>query len=164
MKTSVHHIAYGQIEYEENFWTGQRALTINGTKLTKQKKNVFAFNNENETLICQIKGNLLSGVKLNIDQDVIELTPTTKWYEYACSISIFMLILVWGNVPALCKIIPVVGGAIGGAISGLAAFVNVLLMKKAKNAWSKLLVWLGMLAATFFICFLVALFVLTIFY
>ena len=156
MKVTQHHDGYGQIEYEEDFWTGKRELTINGVKLTKQKKNVFVLNQESGALDCRIKGSYLSGVTLYVDQDVIELTPPCKWYEMVCSVSIFMLILIWGNVPALCEILPVVGGAIGGAISGLAACVNLLMMKKAKNVVQKLLIWLGIFVGTFFVCFLIA--------
>ena len=163
MKISVHHIGYGLIDYEENIWTGKRELTVNGSKLLKQKKNVFVLNNEDGTLVCRLKGSFLVGAQLYIDQDVIELTEPTKWYEFACAISSVMLILVWGNVPALCEIIPIVGGAIGGGISGLAAGVTLFLMKKTKNAGVKLLVWIGMLAATFLVCFLIAWSILAMF-
>lgn len=164
MKATVQHNGYGQIEYEENFWTGKKELSINGTKLTKQKKNEFALNNQDGTLTCRITGNFLRGARLLINQDEIELTTPTKWYEFACAISIFLLILVWGNTPALCAIIPVIGGAIGGAISGVAAFVNLFLMKKTKNVSVKLLIWLGMLVATFLVCFVIALGILMVMY
>ena len=41
MLSSVHHVGYGLIEYEENFWNGKKALYVNGVELTRQKKNEF---------------------------------------------------------------------------------------------------------------------------
>jgi len=71
MKASVHHIGYGQIEYNENFWTGKRELSIGENKLVKKKKNVYTLSGEDGELDCRIKGNFLTGATLYIDQDVI---------------------------------------------------------------------------------------------
>ena len=163
MKASTHHVGYGQIEYNENFWTGKRELAIGGQKLLKKKKNVYTFNSETRNLDCRIKGSFLTGATLHIDQDVIQLSESCKWYEIFCSVLIFAFVLIWGNVPSLCRIIPIVGGAIGGGISGLGACVSLFLMKRTKNAGLKLLVWLGMFVATILLCFLVAEFILMLF-
>ena len=163
MKASTHHVGYGQIEYNENFWTGKRELAIGGQKLLKKKKNVYTFNSETGNLDCRIKGSFLTGATLHIDQDVIQLSESCKWYEIFCSVLIFAFVLIWGNVPSLCRIIPIVGGAIGGGISGLGACVSLFLMKRTKNAGLKLLVWLGMFVATILLCFLVAEFILMLF-
>ena len=64
----------------------------------------------------------------------------------------FILIMVWGNSVALCSIIPVVGGAIGGAISGGMGVVSLSLMKRQSNLLVKVLVGIGMLIAIFVIC------------
>jgi hypothetical protein len=164
MKASVHHIGYGQIEYSENFWSGKRELSIGGEKLTKKKKNVYTLSSENGELECRIKGSFLMGATLYIDQDVIQLSAPCKWYENFCSILIFAFVLTWGNIPQLCEIIPIVGGAIGGAISGLGAITNLLLMRRVKRVGLKLLVWLGMFFATVLTCFLVAQFILLLLY
>lgn len=164
MKVTAQHNVYGQIDYEEDFWTGKKSLTINGTKLQKQNKNTFVWNQEGEALLCRIKGNFITGSKLEIGQDTVELTPAAAWYEIACSVLLVVLMLVWGNSVTLCSILPIVGGGIGGAISGLMGCTNLMLMRKSKNVGIKLLIWLGMLAATFFICFLLAMFLLVIFY
>ena len=163
MKASTHHVGYGQIEYNENFWTGKRELAIGGQKLLKKKKNVYTFNSETGNLDCRIKGSFLTGATLHIDQDVIQLSEPCKWYEIFCSVLIFAFVLVWGTVPSLCRIFPIVGGAIGGGISGLGACVSLFLMKRTKNAGLKLLVWLGMFVATILLCFLVAEFILMLF-
>ena len=164
MKASTHHVGYGQIEYTENFWTGKRELAIGGQKLLKKKKNVYTFNSETGNLDCRIKGSFLTGATLHIDQDVIQLSEPCKWYEIFCSVLIFAFVLIWGNVPSLCRIFPIVGGAIGGGISGLGACVSLFLMKQTKNAGLKLLVWLGMFVVTILICFLVAVSILMFFY
>ena len=163
MKASTHHVGYGQIEYNENFWTGKRELAIGGQKLLKKTKNVYTFNSETGNLDCRIKGSFLTGATLHIDQDVIQLSESCKWYEIFCSVCIFAFVLIWGNVPSLCRIFPIVGGAIGGGISGLGACVSLFLMKRTKNTGLKLLVWLGMFVATILICFLVAEFILMLF-
>ena len=164
MKASVHHVGYGQIEYDENFWTGKRELTIGGQKLLKKKKNVYVLNDENKELDCRIKGSFLTGATLHIDQDVIQLSEPCKWYEIFCSVLIFAFVLVWGTVPSLCRIFPIVGGAIGGGISGLGACVSLFLMKQTKNAGLKLLIWLGMFLGTIAVCFLIGQFILGVFY
>ena len=160
MKASVHHIGYGQIEYNENFWTGKRELTIDGEKLPKKKKNVFTLNSEGEALDCHIKGSFLTGAALYVDQDVIQLTTSCKWYEILCSILIFVFVLIWGNSTVLCMFMPIVGGAVGGAISAFAAFANLFLMKQIKKVRYKLLAWLIMFIVTVRLCSLIAQFFL----
>lgn len=164
MRASVNHVGYGQIEYDENFWTGKRELTVGGEKLLKKKKNVYTLNSENGELDCRIKGSFLTGATLYIDQDVIQLSEPCKWYEIFCSVLIFAFVLTWGSIPQLCMIIPIVGGAIGGAISGLGAFINLFWMRRIKQVGLKLLVWLGIFFGTIMLCFLIAEFILIVFY
>ena len=42
MKTAVNDEQYGEILYEESFWTGSKQLTVNGEKLEKLSKNTFS--------------------------------------------------------------------------------------------------------------------------
>ena len=67
-----------------------------------------------------------------------------------------VLILIWGNIPALCEIVPVIGGAIGGAISGVTSFFSVIFMKKTENVLFKLLIGVGMIVGTFLLCMVLA--------
>ena len=164
MKASTHHVGYGQIEYNENFWTGKRELAIGGQKLLKKKKNVYTFNSETGNLDCRIKGSFLTGATLHIDQDVIQLSESCKWYEIFCSVLICVFVLTWGNAPSLCRIVPIVGGAIGGGISGMTACMNLFLMRETKKVGFKLLIWLGMFLGTIAICFLIAQFILGVIY
>lgn len=164
MKASTHHVGYGQIEYNENFWTGKRELTVNGQKLIKKKKNVYQLNTENGVLECRIKGSFLTGATLCVDQDVIQLSEPCKWYEIFCSVLICAFVLIWGSVPQLCRIFPIVGGAIGGGISGMTACMNLFLMIGTKKVGFKLLIWLGMFLGTIAVCFLIAQLILGVFY
>ncbi|MBE6639330.1 MAG: hypothetical protein E7616_07780 [Ruminococcaceae bacterium] len=156
MKETVQHEKIGQIVYEESFWSGKKELTIDGVKLVKQQKNTFVWNCGGQNKLVYVKGSFATSAKLYVDDTVVELTPSAKWYELVCSILIFVLIMVWGNSVTLCSILPVVGGAIGGGISGAMAFLNLIMMKAQKKVGVKLGIWVAMLAATFITCFLVA--------
>ncbi len=156
MRSTVQHDEFGQIIYDENFWTGKKELTVNGVKLAKQQKNTFVFEHDGQSKIVDIKGGFATSAKLYIGDKVVELTPPLKWYEIVCSAVLFAIIVAWGNSVALCSIVPVIGGAFGGGITGAMAFLCLILMKNQNKLWAKLLVWLGMLAATFVVCFLAA--------
>ena len=152
MQSIVQHPTYGQIIYEEGVWTGKKTITINGVALIREKKNSYIWQTAEQAIPCQLTGSFVSGAKLTIGQDTVELSARPKWYETLCSVLIFALIMVWSNSIELCSIIPVIGGAIGGAISGAMAIINCTLMKRQSNVGIKLAIWLGMLVATFAIC------------
>ncbi len=157
MKSSVRHIRYGRIEYDENFWTGKRELTVRGKKLQKVKRNVFKSTFGRE--YC-VKGNFLTGATLHVGRNEIQLSEPCKWYEIFCSVLIAVFVMTWGNIPALCMIFPMVGGLIGGAIAGLGVCTNLYLMKHTKGVGKKLLVCLGVFLGTVALCFLVAILIL----
>lgn len=157
MKRIIEHALYGQIAYNENIWTGARGISINGIKLIKEKKNIYVYDTGEEKIKVAVQGNVYTGIRLKIGEETVEMEKKAIWYETACSISIFVLIMIWGNNPYLCSIVPIVGGAIGGAISGVMGFMNLLAMKACKNVALKLAVWLAMLIATLIICFVLAL-------
>ena len=163
MKFKLQHAVYGVIDYEENFWTGKKEIFVNGTKLEKRDKTTFWMNMGAEEIVIRVQGGFLTGVSLLIGGEVLPVTPKSKWYELVCSAAIFVLILIWGNNPALCSILPIVGGAIGGAISGLAACVNLLAMRSAKSAVTKLFVWIGITAATVLVCLLIGMGIVMLF-
>ena len=72
MKTIIQHQNYGEITYEESFWTGKKNLSVGGEALTKiSKKEFLTSSDEHWTL----KGNYLSGVVLNTGSEEIRLTP-----------------------------------------------------------------------------------------
>ena len=154
MRTITQHATLGTIVYEENAWTGKKKIIINNVPLEKQSKKSFLFKNGEESKVVQMAGNFVSGTKIYIDNECIELTPAVKWYEVLCSVFIFLLNVIWGNNLVLCSIIPIVGGAIGGAVSGAMAFVNIVAMKSATNVGVKLAIWVAMIALMMLICFL----------
>ncbi len=156
MTSAVNHASYGQIVYNENIWTGKKDIVINGVKLVQTKKNTFVYQNGETKTDVVIQGNFMSGAKLVIGEETIVVGKAPTWYEVACSIAIFAVILVWGNSAYLCSIFPVIGGAIGGGVSGLMAVLNLQAMKSAKTIAAKLGIWIGMLIATIVICFLLA--------
>lgn len=125
-----------------------------------------------------LNGNYLTGVKAkvnssvsqdNISNDVqesntyeFEIIQKSKWYEILLSILPFILILVWGNSVALCQIVPVVGGAIGGLVSAVFAIGNMVVIRKVKQVWLKVLISIVTLGLTFLVCYLIALIILSI--
>ena len=158
MQQVVMHDTIGKIEYNENFWTGKKTLSVNDVPLQKISKKDFMLPSGEQVSVC---GNYLTGSYLQTATEKIRLTPSVTWYEIALSVLPFLLILIWGNVPALCAIVPVVGGAIGGAISGVLSFVNLFIIKGIKSVWLKMLISVCMLGAAFLICFLIGLAILS---
>ena len=89
---------------------------------------------------------------MEIGQDTIVIRESAKWYEYALSAFIFIFILVWGNVVALCELLPLVGGAIGGAISAFFGMMNLFTMRLVSKPYFKILIFLAYFAATVIVC------------
>ena len=149
---------YGEITFIESFWTGKKQVLLNNQKLKKVEKNIFVFTDEEgKDIHVLLNGNYINGTTITIGSETIQATAKAKWYEYALAIMIFMIVLIWGNSKELCSIIPIVGGAIGGAINGVMSFSTLIIMKPIKNVLVKILIALGMLAATIAICFVVLL-------
>ena len=156
MKSTVQNATWGEIVYSESFWTGKKEIFINGTQLKKINKNTFSYENGETQETVMLSGNFFKGTTIGIGGELITMCPHAKWYEIMLAILPFITIIIWGNVPALFAIIPVVGGAIGGMISAGLGFLSMMMMKSLKNAWQKVLVGLAMFAATFLVCFVVA--------
>lgn len=149
MKQTIQHEKYGEILYNENFWTGKKSLSMNGVPLTKISKKEFQTANG---VTGTVTGSFLSGACLSIGGETIRLTPKITWYEIVLCLLPFILIMIWGNVVELCLIVPVVGGAIGGAISGMLSVVSLFVMRSVKPVWAKILIGIGFVGATFGIC------------
>lgn len=153
IKQSIQSEKYGEILYEESFWTGKKALSFGGAPLKRISKKDFQ---TVDGRIGTVKGSYLFGSNLLIDDDDIRLTPKITWYEIVLWLFPIFLITIWGNLPQLCAIVPVVGGAIGGAISALLGCVGLFLMRGVKPVWTKVLIGLATTAVTFLVCFGVA--------
>ena len=161
MNFIVNNEKYGVIKYNESFWTGKKELSIDGKNFFKVSKNKYTYGCGDDLLTAIIKGNMVTGVTIMIENDEIEVIRKTKFYEYILSFLAFIFVCIWGNSQSLCSIFPVVGGAIGGAISGGISIVALMNMKKQKSIIGVLLVSLISFVVTIFSCYLVALVILS---
>ena len=91
-----------------------------------------------------MKGNVLTGVCLNIGGEDIWIVPKAGALDWVLSALPFALIMLWGNNPQLCSLIPVVGGAIGGA-----GVIITMLSVRDKKGFGKVLTGLLIALATF---------------
>ena len=154
MKEIIQHPTYGEIVYEESFWTGKRSLIIGGAPAEKRTTTEYVFGDD-KTLVS-IKGNYLYGISLVIKGETIEITPKPRWYEIAVAAIPVVLAIVWGNSPVLCAILPMMGGALGGGLGALFGLTALMQMKKQPKLLNKLLIGLGIVAAWTVISVLVA--------
>ena len=152
MRETVIHPTYGEIVYEEGFWSGKKSITVNGTRALSTSKKTFILNGQ--TMV--ISGNFYTGINLIINGESIVLSPKPKWYEVVLSVIPVLFLLTWGNVPELCAIFPVVGGGIGGAIGAVFSLSSLSLMKKAQSPLRKVIIGVGMIAVTLLVAFLLA--------
>lgn len=151
----------GELSVTENIWTGARTLFINGIKLQKVSKKQFSCVIDGQELNVFLEGNFLTGLKCNINGQKYQVSEPATPYEYVLAFIPFVFIMVWGNVPSLIKIFPVVSGAIGGLISGIFAVVSLYVMKLTKKPYWKILIGLGFFVLTVLICYLIALAILS---
>ncbi|MBQ7227974.1 MAG: hypothetical protein IJX05_06210 [Clostridia bacterium] len=157
MTTNVNHEKYGEISCKQSFLTGQFSVSINGTPLAQTSKRSFSLESEEGTKTAIVTGNIVTGTKLSIDGDVITLAPSAQWYEITIAVIQFVFMLVWGAVPSLAAIVPIVGGAIGGGISGVFTILNFYVMRSIKQAWLKIIVGIAIFGLNFLVCFLIGL-------
>ena len=158
MREIVNHPVYGEIIYNESFWTGKKTLTVNGIDAQRISKKEYMVNEKKALL----KGNFLTGSNLYIEGEAIQLSPKAKWYEIFLAIIPCLFLITWGNIPSLCAIFPVVGGAIGGALGGVGAVVALLIMKSKKNPLFKALAGIIVAVATILIAYLLAIAILSL--
>ena len=158
VKKLIQHPIHGEIVYSESSWTGKKALTVNGVDAQPISKKEFTAEGKKIVIV----GGGLIGMKLQIDNDIIEISPKTKWYEFVLAILPLIFLLVWGNSVELCSIFPVVGGAIGGALGGISLVFSLLFMKSAKSLPAKLLIGMGVLVVTVLISFVLALLMISL--
>ena len=139
MKEIVQHPIYGEIIYNENFWTGKKKIAVNGVDAQPISKKEYMVNEKRALLT----GNFLTGSTLHIAGEAIQLSPKIKWYEI------------------ILAIFPVVGGALGGALGGVGAIVSMYFMKN-KKPLVKALIGIIVAASTILIAFILALALLSI--
>ena len=157
MKTKITHDVYGEIVYDENFWSGKKQISIDGKVLTKSKRNIYVYKDLNTSLTAVVKGNALFGVKMTINNSAeIAMIEPPKWYETVIAICILCIGLVLGNLQFVV-IVPVVGGAIGGAVSGAMAILTLSIIKPIPKIAVKIGIGIALFALTFLFCHILAL-------
>lgn len=152
MKTTINHDTYGVIECDESALTGRKKLSFGGKQLTPIAKHTYQLD---DGKTATLQGSYMMGMKLLLDDQVIVLSPPPKWYEIVICVFMVTFIITWGNIPALVGIIPMVGGAIGGAIAALFAVLTFFLMRLVTKIWQKLLIAAGMFVGLCLICFVI---------
>jgi hypothetical protein len=153
MRKVVKHPVYGKIIYTEGAWTGKKELELPEHEVQRVSKRSFLIDGKSALLV----GNFLTGLKLHIEGEAIEISTKPKWYEFVIAFLPFAFLITWGNSATLCSIFPVVGGAIGGALGGIGLIVSLLIMKKSVEPFYKVITGLGIFAATILAAFLLAL-------
>lgn len=160
MITGIDNTPYGNIYYEEGFFSGKKKVFINNQELEKVNKLNFIYHAPEGDIPVRLKGNYLLGVKLFFNNDNstgIEVIPHITWYEIL--IAVFMLVfgLVWGNVPQLVVIIPLIGGIIGVCIAVITTIFAVFFMRKVNHPLYKVLIGLAGFVCMFLILLAVGL-------
>ncbi len=154
MKITLTHNVYGKIVYDENAWSGKRTISVNGKVLTKRKGNIYCDPAPQSSITVVLKGNSLFGLRLSINGEApLSIIPAPTWYEIVLFSLIACVGLVLGNFPHT----PLIGGAIGGGISGAMGVFALYALKPIHKIGAKLLVGLALLGATFLLCYIAAL-------
>ena len=139
MKKIVNHPVYGEITYEEGLWSGKKTVLFNGQALKRINKNSFSFQQGEAVVTATIRGSVLSGVALLVQGEEIWFYRKPAWYEWVLAVLPFALNIIWGNSTALCSIIPVVGGAIGGVLNAI-AMIYIMIRIREKAILGKVLI------------------------
>ncbi len=162
MKKSI-DTQYGKLDYVESFFTGKVDIYLNGKQAIKKKKKEFQIETTNNTndlntslIDIHIFGSFIFGVKAILNGHSYTIYEKAKWYEYLIMILFIILTIIWGNVPTLCKILPIVGGTIGGFVAGFINFLGFALARKTDKSLIKLISIIGSGLLSFFTCFLIA--------
>lgn len=160
MREVTNHEGIGEVVYEESFWTGRKTVCINGERLEKINRKTYRDANGNT---YELKGNYLIGAKLvSGTSENIVLCKGLKWYEYLIAVLPFVFIVIWGAIPELVLIFPVIGGLVGGAIAALCFCAAVFTVNAVKNVWLRLLIDVAWGALSITVCYLIARFILTV--
>ena len=143
---------YGLIEYEESSWTGKKKVKVNGAELKPLDKTSFMLEHKSTMITVKVVGNFFKGAILQIGDEEYEISPKSLWYEYVLALLPFIFVMIWGNSAVLCSIIPVLGGAISGGISGALGIVSMSKMKTTTNPLVKVAYGLVFILITIVIC------------
>ena len=149
----------GEIIYTESVFSGRKKIFVNGKELKKQSKNVYVTENGEQVLL---NGNFYQGMTLTIGGNKYQVSEKLKWYDYLTFILPILFNIIWGNSVTLCKIVPIIGGAIGALICGLLGAFGLVTIKKCSTIWQRTLVVIGTFVLSVLICYLLALAILSV--
>ena len=159
MKEIIQHEKYGTIEFSEGNLVANRTITVNGQVLTKKSNKQFYLDDGTSVKVI---GGLFSGVKLDIGGDIVQVSNPGTWYELAIYITGLVFLIVWSNSVALCSIIPMIGGAIGGILFAIPAVIGFSFSVKQKNPVLKLIITFSSVLLGLIICAIVGLLFISI--
>ena len=144
MKTTINNeqTKNKELYYEEGFWTGKRTITYDGVNLTKIKRNLYEYQDGENTEQFEIKGNQLMGVTITMFGNDVEVTRRLTWYEFVMSIFVFIPCVLFG--------------AIGGAVGGLLGFTNLTIIRNVEKWWVKLIISIEFTAISLLLSYLLA--------
>ena len=120
------------ILYRENFWTGKKALIINGTPATKIGKKQFSFTAaDGKATFYTVQGSFISGVKVEIsDPKETVVLAQNMWYDW-----VILVLSLIGILPGV-----IFCGAVGGFFSALCCFLaavfNMTIARSKMNVFN----------------------------
>lgn len=156
MKSVILTEKYGEIIFDENFWTGSKKVFVNGVQLKKMNKKTFVGEIGGVQTTAVITGGFLSGAIIDINGEKFRLTEPAKWYDYVLAFIWVPVYIVLSNTPAFYMIFPIVGGALGGAIAGIGAALAMYTIKPMKNIAVKIVISLAYFVGVMLINFALA--------
>ena len=156
MRSVIQTQKYGEIVFDESYWTGKRNLSVGGTEFKKINKKTFVGEINGERIGVAISGNYISGVFIDINGEKFRVTESAKWYDYLIAFIWLIPYFVWANSPGLCAILPIVGGGLGGGIAGVFAASALGVIKTNKNIAAKIGISFAFFTATILVNFLLA--------
>jgi hypothetical protein len=156
MRSVIQTQKYGEIVFDESYWTGKKTVTVGGVQLKKVNKKTFVGEINGEQVTALIAGSFLSGAIIDVNGEKFRLTESAKWYDYLIAFIWLIPYFVWANSPVLCAILPIVGGGLGGAVAGVFLATGLLLIKSNKNIAAKIGISFAFFAATILANFLLA--------
>ncbi len=154
----------GLLTYDESFFSGKKVISIEGKEARKISKTKYVITKtiQNETgdyvdkeIEIYLSGSVMSGVKIYIDDDSYQVLPKPIWFEIVIPILFAVITIIWGNVSSLVKILPLVGGAVGGLVTGLVNVIGFSLSRLNDKKPLKLLYLIGFGILAFLACLLI---------
>ena len=150
MKTVINHPVYGEIVYEEPYWSAKRTLIVGGVQAEQIRDkfgNLFLLDGKE----VSVKGSHFFGNKLAllIDGETILLDRGLAWYEFLLAILLSAVVMIWEDNSALFSAFSIMGGIVGRLIGFVLLYVSVFCMRMVKSRLAQVAVCL--------LCFVIAL-------